>query len=504
MLRATARGLIRAHTPSPYVLRVRLHSTLATIGHHDLAGREDLLEMPIPQDEPLHSWELEAHALYACLAKKGCFSTDEIRRTIEAYDPAAYETWGYYEKFSAATALLLKEKGLLEPGELEREIYGDVAASPQGSPPFAPGDCVVVRREDVVRTTWRRPHLRTPGYLHGATGHVERFMGSFGDPSLLAYGMQDAPALPLYRVRFRLADLWSEAEEGERDTTVTVDVYGSWLAHPEDAAREAPLAGKDEAEGGVLVHPPGHHGGHYSHGHHDHGHEHGHDHGTRQQIERAAVEAEGPPGPGVAVHDALQRLAIAKGLVTAEMLRATAQTLETALARLPGAGLMARAWCDEGFKARLLADGNAAAAELGITASNPNAPTKLVVVENTEDTHNLVVCTLCSCYPAALMGPAPLWYKASSYRARAVRRPRRLLEDGFGLVLPAGVQVAVHDSTADLRFLVLPARPAGTEAWEEAELRALVTRDAMIGTAVCSVHVDEPVAGHRSPSASTR
>lgn len=449
------------------------------------------MEAPIPADEPLHLWELEAHALYACLAKNGCFSTDEIRRTIEAYDPTAYEEWGYYEKFTAASALLLREKGLLKPGELEREVYGEFADT-LASQPFEPGEPVVVRHEDAVRTAWRRPHLRTPGYLHGATGHVERNMGSFGDPSLLAYGIESAPLLPLYRVRFRLADLWSQAEAEEQETTVTVDVYANWLARPEAAAQEA--AAGEAAEELVCVHPPGHHEslhshsheGHRAHGHGAHGHD-GHTHGTRQQIERAAVEAEGAPRPGSAVHDALQRIAIAKGLVLAEALRSTAQTLETALVQLPAATLMARAWCDDAFKARLLADGNAAAAELGITASNPNAPTKLVVVENTKDTHNLVVCTLCSCYPAALVGPAPLWYKASAYRARAVRRPRQLLREGFGLALPSDVRVAVHDSTADLRFLVLPARPVGTEGWSEAELRAIVTRDAMIGTAVCRV-----------------
>ena len=123
--------------------------------------------------------------------------------------------------------------------------------------------------------------------------------------------------------------------------------------------------------------------------------------------------------------------------------------------------------------------------ELGIAASNPNAPTKFVVVENTEHLHNLVVCTLCSCYPAALVGPAPLWYKSSAYRARAVRRPRRLLAEAFGVELPREVRIAVHDSTADLRFLVLPARPAGTESWSSEQLKALITRDTMVGTEVC-------------------
>jgi len=109
------------------------------------------------------------------------------------------------------------------------------------------------------------------------------------------------------------------------------------------------------------------------------------------------------------------------------------------------------------------------------------------VVENDAATHNLVVCTLCSCYPASLLGPAPTWYKSAAFRARAVRRPRRLLAEGFGLRLPRSTRLAVHDATADLRFLVLPARPEGTGGWSAEQLATLVTRDAMIGTAVCEV-----------------
>ena len=131
----------------------------------------------------------------------------------------------------------------------------------------------------------------------------------------------------------------------------------------------------------------------------------------------------------------------------------------------------------------LLVDGNSAAAELGIEASNANAPTKLAVIANDERVHHLVVCTLCSCYPAALLGPSPTWYKSREYRARAVRAPRALLEQEFGMEIPSEVEVRVHDSTADLRWLVIPARPAGTDGWDEERLRELVTRDGMVGTA---------------------
>lgn len=473
------------------LMSLRHSSTHAKIGHHDLGGIDSLLNAPVPADVPLHAWELEAHALYATLAKNGCFSTDETRRAIEAFDPGAYDSWGYYEKFSAASALLLCEKGLIEPGELEAEVFGEVASTGAAcTSAFSVGEQVIVRSEDAVKTSWRRPHLRTPGYLFGACGEVERIVGSFKDPSLLAYGMKEGPPLTLYRVRFCLADLWSEVEAEERETTVTVDLYANWLRRPADD-ESAPSDDARSDDNHVVYPPQSDDNSHndsrdHSHSHaHGHNHAHGHDHGTRQQIERAAIELEGPPRPGVVVHEALRRLAIRKGLATVEALRATATALETASTSLPGADLMVRAWQDDEFKRRLLQDANEAAAELGIAASNPNAPTKLVVVENTEHLHNLVVCTLCSCYPAALVGPAPLWYKSSAYRARAVRRPRRLLAEAFGVELPREVRIAVHDSTADLRFLVLPARPAGTESWSSEQLKALITRDTMVGTEVC-------------------
>ena len=144
-----------------------------------------------------------------------------------------------------------------------------------------------------------------------------------------------------------------------------------------------------------------------------------------------------------------------------------------------GAAMVARAWVDPAYKRRLLADGSAAARELGIEVG----PMHLLVVENTPKTHNMIVCTLCSCYPRMILGVPPLWYKSREYRSRAVREPRAVLDE-FGTVLPEGVEVKVHDSTADMRYLVLPMRPAGSEGLSEAELAALVTRDSMIGVAL--------------------
>jgi nitrile hydratase subunit alpha len=175
---------------------------------------------------------------------------------------------------------------------------------------------------------------------------------------------------------------------------------------------------------------------------------------------------------------AVRELLIEKGVLTAEEIR---QAIEAMDARSPalGARVVAHAWADPEFRGRLLAHGSAACEELGIEMGS----VKLVVVENTADTHNLVVCTLCSCYPRMLLGLPPDWYKGRAYRARAVREPRQVLKE-FGLNISDKINLRVHDSTADMRYLVLPARPAGTDGWSEERLAAIVTRDCMIGVAV--------------------
>lgn len=175
---------------------------------------------------------------------------------------------------------------------------------------------------------------------------------------------------------------------------------------------------------------------------------------------------------------AVRELLIKKGLITPDEVRRTVEAMD---ARSPalGAKIVARAWTDSDYKTRLLEDGSAAATELGIEVG----VTKLVVVENTSKVHNLVVCTLCSCYPRMILGLPPDWYKSKAYRSRAVREPRAVLAE-FGTHIPESVEVRVHDSTATIRYLVLPQRPALTEGMEEEALAALVTRDSMIGVTI--------------------
>lgn len=177
---------------------------------------------------------------------------------------------------------------------------------------------------------------------------------------------------------------------------------------------------------------------------------------------------------------ALETLLTRKGLVDPAALDEIIETYAHRIGPRNGAAVVARAWVDQGFRARLLSDATAAVAEMGFTGRQGE---HMVAVENTPAQHNMVVCTLCSCYPWPLLGIPPGWYKSDAYRARAVREPRAVLAE-FGVTLPEGQRVRVWDSTAEVRYLVLPMRPEGTKALDEAALAGLIHRDAMIGTAL--------------------
>ena len=208
---------------------------------------------------------------------------------------------------------------------------------------------------------------------------------------------------------------------------------------------------------------------------HDHGHDHGHPHPNQPDIDSE------PMGYYQVMGSALGELLIEKGVITADELRAAIENVDS---RTPegGAKVVAKAWTDPDYKSRLLENGTAPVDELGIDMP----ATHLVVVENTETVHNVIVCTLCSCYPRMLLGLPPDWYKAHAYRSRVVREPRAVLKE-FGTELPDDVEIRVHDSTADMRYLVLPRRPEGTENMTEQELVGVVSRDSMIGVTLPKV-----------------
>ena len=213
-----------------------------------------------------------------------------------------------------------------------------------------------------------------------------------------------------------------------------------------------------------------HHDHHHGHDNHDHSHPPGQKHPFQADVDDTLNYPR-------RMEIALRELLIEKGILTADEIRAAIEDMDS---RSPagGAKVVARAWVDPEFKAALLEDANAACTSLGFDMSIREL--KLVAVENTPEVHNVVVCTLCSCYPRALLGLPPAWYKSFAYRSRVVNEPRAVLAE-FGTTLPDNTVVRVHDSTADLRYLVLPMRPANTEGMSEEQLAALVTRDSMIG-----------------------
>lgn len=197
--------------------------------------------------------------------------------------------------------------------------------------------------------------------------------------------------------------------------------------------------------------------------------------------------ADEAPGYYEIMETAVRELLVEKQIISAGEIRRHLEVLDTRTPQL-GAKLVAKAWVDPEFKARLLADGRKACEELGISFYEN---TQLTVVENTSRVHNLIVCTLCSCYPREVLGLPPDWYKLTPYRSRAVKEPRAVLAE-FGTVIPDNVEIRVSDSTAMIRYLVLPRRPVGTEDMTEAQLAALVTRDAMIGVVPVEVRKGGP------------
>jgi nitrile hydratase len=206
---------------------------------------------------------------------------------------------------------------------------------------------------------------------------------------------------------------------------------------------------------------------------HDHDHDHGHDH-DHEHDEQDAIAFR---------VKALEKLMVDKGLVDPAALDAIVETYEHRVGPRNGAQVVAKAWTDPQYRAWLMKDAVAAVGSLGYRGRQGE---HLVAVENTPAVHNMVVCTLCSCYPWSVLGLPPVWYKSAPYRSRAVSDPRGVLRE-FGVALGADVEVRVWDSTAELRYLVIPERPAGTDGWDAARLAELVTRDSMIGVAKIKV-----------------
>ena len=272
-----------------------------------------------------------------------------------------------------------------------------------------------------------QPHIRTPGYLFGCPGVVIAVVGECEDPELAAFREFDAKQR-LYRVKFKQQDVWANAGlayDGDAGDCIVVDVLQPWL-------QRAP-AGYTPSFPPSIVKPtsgcePAHSHEHDEHEHDEHEHEHELEHddtgpapGTahsRSDVEQTAVNREGGEPRFKPWAEALVRLLVAKGVLTYAAVNASASAQSSMLSQARGPAIVARAWVDPAFKSRLIANAHEAVKELGYDATNPAAPTTLQALENTDTVHNLIVCTLCSCYPQAILGMSPQWYRSRSYRAR--------------------------------------------------------------------------------------
>ena len=435
---------------------------------HDIGGLEAEFG-PIDRREwGYQQWEMEVHAVLVVLTRKGLMSTDELRRAMENLPGHCSMT--YYHRWAAGMIAVSVERGTVSRQEVER--WEGRLAEAVLEPQYQVGQAVRVRREE-DRIRWRKPHLRTPGYLFGCQGVVEQILGTFPDPEYAAFrfgGNTASPQQPLYLVSFSQGDLWEFlSSESQRSDRVTAEIYQPWLQGDQgdlETAKEQNVVLAVSGQSGVLDHG-------------DHSHDDRYD--TELEAIRREMTAEDPLGQRMA--ETLLQVLINNNILDIREVNEVIEKLDNAGKMLGGHKLVVKAWTDEGFKRRLLEDGNAAAEEIGVVARNANAATKLLVVENTESEHHLIVCTLCSCYPSAVLGMAPAWYKSRSYRARAVRQPRRVLAE-FGCRVGAEQRVTVHDSTADCRYMVLPRRPDNTRGWTDQQLSTIISRDALIGVAL--------------------
>ena len=374
-------------------------------------------------------------------------------------------------RWAAGMTAICIERGTISTADLNSALGEPNTRCPQ--PQLVVGQLVRVKRED-SRVRWRKPHLRTPGYLFGAVGVVERFLGSFPNPEEKAFHNQEPGTQPLYLVAFKNKDLW-EGMEMHGEDGITAEIYQPWLEIIDHSHH-----GKDKHFDPKVVRDIN-----VASAKEDHG---DHVHDTRYDTETEALRRENIDNDpvGKKTGEVLLKVLLDKKVLDRSKIREVVEKMDSTGKMLLGQQLVIKAWTDQEFKQRLLDDGNAAAEELGMVASNANAPTKFVVVENTKFAHHLIVCTLCSCYPSSILGMAPSWYKSRSYRARAIREPRKVLLE-FGLDLPENISLVVHDSTADCRYMVLPRRPDGTDDWGHEELMAIVTRDCLLGVAVPTV-----------------
>lgn len=440
---------------------------VGSLGVHDVGGKRnaDVLEFTKNcVDIPSLYWEQQSHALLAILALKKLIVVDELRRCVENLPKSVYNSATYFGRWSRAYIAILLEKSIISEADIELYIFGKSLNSKEFNQPteqnFKTGDKIRIKLED-FSTFWNRPHLRAPGYIHGVKGVVKSYLGMFNAPNVSAFWNRTVSKQPLYKVKFNQADVWSEYDQSSSDEIV-LDVFQPWLEKFAENDNQPKQKKAKISKTGLINHGD-------------------HTHDNRIETEKNAVEKEGKPSVDELLTRGLVNLLDAKGLVSKEEVRKRVEANETEGGSISnGVKIVIKSWKDIDFKKRLEANANEAVKELGLEASNAHAFTKLVCLFNEEKVHNVIVCTLCSCYPSTLLGPSPSWYKERSYRSRLVVEPRKVLK-AFGTTIPDDVKIIVQDSTADCRYMVVPCPPKNFKNMSDEELSKLITRDSLIG-----------------------
>ena len=464
---------------------------IGVLGNADVGGNKQYELNKLNRDhKTLQYWERQVDALEYVLLRKKIMNAHQLRKGIESLPPKSYINITYYEKWMYSILTTLLSKGYYTEKELQSKYikymqtnakYNENNNNPSNKPRFNIGDTVKVRDifdTEIANKIWRislkipeKQHIRTPGYIQNKVGIIESYVGSYKNAELSSIDIPHQKC-NLYRVRFKQNEIWKDSNNSRfnENDTIDVELMEHWLQ-------------KSEIQD------------------HDHDHDHKSDpdglktqnNKNREIVEKNAIDIE----PTVSIYQILSRcvieLLVEKKVITMNEIRKQIESVDNSMYDNLGARIVVKIWRNPEWKKKLMSMDN--------TTPNKN-PYKLIrqefkeipedyyetnlrIVENTKNIHNVVVCTLCSCYPRQILGIPPAWYKSLKYRSEIVYRPRELLMEEFGTVIPEDVMLRVHDSTSDLRYIVLPDPVIQIgENWErlgDDELVNRVTRDMMIG-----------------------
>eukprot|EP01083_Nonionella_stella_P065274 170894_1 len=469
------RHLVSHLRPNPITRTREFNSTIGQFGTHDLGANNDFIDQSLHRDvTSLTYWERKVDAFVILLRKAKVFNVSEMRKQIELIPKKSYLTIAYYEKWIYATTQCLLNKGVINESELiaryRQYPQMDQLKSVNSSyHKYALGESVKVRNvcdATIQYENWRlflglneKSHVRAPGYIVDKIGIIESYLGLLPNDELRAFGIKDAK-VPIYRVRFKQKDIYSSHEHAHNDDTIDVEIVAHWLQ--KDGGEEH----KDHDKDGT-----------------DHAHE------QRALVEQNAVDKEPNLSPYELLSDVVISLCCDKQLVTMSQIQDMIQTYDTAQQLNLAPQIVIKAWRDEKWKRKLMnASDNGNANDIisetfGVEHMKKDHAFVLKVVENDENTHNVICCTLCSCYPRPLLGLPPHWYKSLRYRSEIISQPRELLKKEFGCDIPENMVLRVHDSTSELRYIVLPhtSQIPNYKNMSDDQLAKIITRDMVIG-----------------------